>query len=230
MPQGGRPGEALADLASRRDALRQAAGLPGTDPQALLDAALTELDGAIDALVGSVPGGVAGQDEDAPDGLPDAVRAERRLLQAAFQQTPVPLFLLEQDGTIRRANVAAAALLGAPSGYATGKVLTAFVDVPLRAAVQTQLAAVARTGKPRTADCRVLTSDGPLDVAMTAAAIDLPGDPPLLVVAVASGFAPSAAKARAAGPALAPQTPPAPRADRAIASMTQRLDMVIAVT
>jgi PAS domain S-box-containing protein len=236
MPQGGRPDEALADLASRRDALRQAAGLPGADPQALLDAALTELDGAIDTLAGSVPDGAAGQDEAGPDGLPEAVRAERRLLHAAFQQTPVSLFLLDQDGTIRRANAAAAALLGAPSGYATGKVLTAFVDVPLRAAVQTQLAAVARTGKPRAADCRVLTSDGSLDVTMTAAAINLPGDPPLLVVAVASGSAPSAAKAKAAGPALtppapsAPPAPPARRADRAIASMTQRLDIVIAVT
>src|SRR5215471_20543212 len=119
MPQGGRPNEALADLASRRDALRQAAGLPGTDPQALLDAALTELDGAIDALAGSAPGGAAGQDEAAPDGLPEAVRAERRLLQAAFQQTPVPLFLLEQDGTIRRANAAAAAPLRAPPASPT---------------------------------------------------------------------------------------------------------------
>src|SRR5215472_2336539 len=230
MPQGGRPDEGLADLVSRRDALRQAAGLPGADPQALLDAALTELDGAIDALAGSVPGSAAGPDDPAPDGVPEAIRAERRLLHAAFQQTPVALFLLEQDGTIRRANGMAAALLGAPSGYATGKVLTAFVDLPLRAAVQTQLAAVARTGKPRTADCRVLTSDGLLDVTMTAAAIDLPGDPPLLVVAVASGSEPPAAKAKAAGPALTPPaslTPPAPRADRAIASMTQRLDMVM---
>ena len=236
MPQGGWPDEAMADLASRRDALRQAAGLPGADPQALLDAALTELDGAIDALAGSVAGSAAGPDEAGPDGLPDAVRAERRLLHAAFQQTPVSLFLLEQDGTIRRANAAAAALLGAPSGYATGKVLTAFVDLPLRAAVQTLLAAVARTGTPRTADCRILTSDGPLDVTMAAAAIDLPGDPPLLVVAVTSGSAPRAGKAKSAGPAQAPpasQTPrasQAPPADRAIASMTQRLDMVTAVT
>src|SRR5262249_29293987 len=147
MPQGGRPNEALADLASRRDALRQAAGRPGTDPQALLDAALTELDGAIDALAGSVPGGAAGQDEAAPDGLPEAVRAERRLLQAAFQQTPVPLFMLEQDGTIRWANSAAAALLGSPSGDATRKGPAAFVGVPPPAARKTQPAAVAPAPK-----------------------------------------------------------------------------------
>jgi serine phosphatase RsbU (regulator of sigma subunit)/PAS domain-containing protein len=230
MPQGGWPGEAVADIALRRDALRQAAGLPSADPQALLDAALTELDGAIDALAGSVPGSAAGPDGPAPDGVPEAIRAERRLLHAAFQQTPIALFLLEQDGTIRRANGMAAALLGAPSGYATGKVLTAFVDLPLRAAVQTQLAAVGRTGKPRTADCRILTSDGPLDVTMTAAAIDLPGDRPLLAVAIISGSAPPAAKSKTAGPAPAPAAAPATRADRAIVSMTQRLDMVTAVT
>ena len=50
MPQEGWPDESLADLASRRDALRQAVGLPGADPRALLDAALIELDGAIDGL------------------------------------------------------------------------------------------------------------------------------------------------------------------------------------
>jgi PAS domain-containing protein len=60
------------------------------------------------------------------------------------------LFLLEQDGTIRRANNKAAELLGAPSGYATGKTFAAFIDLPARAAVQTQLAAALRTGKPRT--------------------------------------------------------------------------------
>src|SRR6185437_7544779 len=106
---------------------------------------------------------------------------------AVFQQAPVPLFLLEQDGTIRRANNQAAALLGAPSGYATGKPLASFVDLPYRAAVQTQLAAVARTGKPRTASCRILTAGGPVDVTLTAAAADLPGDPPVRIVTAVPG-------------------------------------------
>ena len=110
------------------------------------------------------------------------MRTERRLLHAVFQQAPVPLFLLEQDGTIRRANNKAAELLGAPSGYATGKTLAAFVDLPTRAAVQTQFAAALRTGKPRTARCRILTADGPLDATLTAVAADLPGDPPVLIV------------------------------------------------
>jgi phosphoserine phosphatase RsbU/P len=226
MPQGGWPKEQLADLAARRDALRQAARMPGADREALLDAALTELDGAIDTLGGPAGNGTS---DDAADGLPGADRAERRLLHAAFQQAPVALFLLEQDGTIRRANTGAATLLGVPSGYATGKPLTNFVDLASRAAVQTQLAAVGRTGGPRRSDCRMLASDGPLDVTMTATAINMPGDPPLLVVTAAPGSQPAAAQgpAKPAGGRTARKT----AADDAwVGSMTQRMDMITTVT
>ena len=235
MAEDGRPSETLADLSSRRDALRQAAGIPGADPRSLLEAAFTELDGAIDALAGALPGDAAADDTGA-DGLPGAARAERRLLQAAFQQAPVPLFLLEQDGTIRRANNKAAELLGSPPGYATGKALTAFVDMPSRAAVQTQLAAVARTGKPRQTGSRMLTGSGPADVTVAAAAIDLPGDPPLIMVTAAPGAAHAAAPATAAsgasasGAAKGAKAAKAATADRSIQAMTRRVDMVTAVT
>src|SRR6185437_5769227 len=189
MPRGGWPDEGVGDIAARRDALRQAASLPGADPRTLIDAALTELDAAIEALGAAPTGAASGPGDQGGEGLPDSVRAERRLLHAVFQQAPVPLFLLEQDGTIRRANNRAAALLGSPSGYATGKPLSAFIDLPFRATVQTQLAAVARTGKPRSAGCRILTPDGPVDVTLTAAAADLPGDPPVRIVAALPGAA-----------------------------------------
>ena len=189
MPRGEWPEGAIADMAARRDALRQAAGLPGADPRTLVDAALTELDAAIDALGASPSVATSDTGDQADVGLPEAVRAERRLLHAVFQQAPAPLFLLEQDGTIRRANNRAAELLGSPPGYATGKSLTAFVDLPFRAAVQTLLAAVGRTGKPRTASCRILTSAGPAEVTVTAAATDLPGDLPTLIVTAAPGSA-----------------------------------------
>jgi serine phosphatase RsbU (regulator of sigma subunit)/PAS domain-containing protein len=234
MPRGGRPDEAVADIAARRDALRQAASLPGADPRALIEAALTELDGAIEAIeaIGAVSPGTAADPDDPPtEVLPEAFRAERRLLHAVFQQAPVPLFLLEQDGTIRRANNQAAALLGSPSGYATGKPLTAFIDLPFRAAVQTQLAAVARTGKPRTAGCRILTSGGPADVTLTAAAADLPGDAPVQVVTAAlSAGGPSGAGApeREDRPTKRPAAKA--KGDPAIAAITRRLDAVTAVT
>ncbi|HEY7275875.1 MAG TPA: SpoIIE family protein phosphatase [Trebonia sp.] len=231
----------MADIAERRDALRQAASLPGADPRTLIDAALTELDAAIEELAAASPA-AAGQDSPPAEVLPEAVRTERRLLHAVFQQAPVPLFLLEQDGTIRRANNQAAALLGSPSGYATGKPLASFVDLPFRAAVQTQLAAVARTGKPRTASCRILTADGPVDVTLTAAAADLPGDPPVRIVTAVPGAggysAGGASGAGGASRAGAPQPEdkaakrPTAKAkgDPAVAAMTRRLDMVTAVT
>jgi serine phosphatase RsbU (regulator of sigma subunit)/PAS domain-containing protein len=230
MPRGGWPDEAVADIAARRDALRQAASLPGADPRTLIDAALTELDAAIDTLGAASPGAAAGPDSPSAEVLPESVRAERRLLHAVFQEAPVPLFLLEQDGTIRRANNQAAALLGSPSGYATGKPLAAFIDLPFRAAFQTQLAAVARTGKPRTAGCRVLTSGGPVDVTLTAAAADLPGDPPVRIVSATPGaHAPAGAGTpeREDRPA---KRAAKPKGDPAIAAMTRRLDAVTAVT
>src|ERR1700678_2261211 len=122
----------------------------------------------------------AGRTGRAADVLPET--SDYLLLHAAFQRTPAALFLLEQDSTIRRANDPAAALLGFPARYATGKPLTSFVDPPVRAALQTQLAAVARTGADRKANCRVLTSTGPLDATLTAAAVELPGDLPLFMV------------------------------------------------
>jgi len=202
--------------------------MPGADAGALLDAALTELDGAIDALAAML----AGTAEAAPatDGTPEAVRAERRLLHTTFQQAPVALFLLEPDGTIRRANNAAADLIGSPAGYATGKPLTAFVDLPSRAAMRTQLAAVARTGKPRQAGCRLLTPNGTLDVTLSAAAVELPGDPPLIVVTSTPG--PAATAGRGAGRPKADAGERADSGDRAgaVQAMTRRMDMITSVT
>jgi PAS domain-containing protein len=74
--------------------------------------------------------GTGAADVGTPDGPPASVSAERALLRAVFQNAPAPLFLLEADGTIRRANGKAGDLIGAPPGYATGRPLTAFVDLP----------------------------------------------------------------------------------------------------
>ena len=257
MPRGERPDQAVADIASRRDALRQAAGLPGADLSALMEAALTEIDAAIDAI-GTAPAAAGGSPGAPGEVLPEAVRAERRLLHAVFQQAPAPLFLLERDTTIRRANNRAAELLGAPTGYATGKALSVFVDLPFRAAFQTQLAAVTRTGNARSAASRVLTANGPLDVTLTAAVADLPDDPQVIIVTVVPSAAPAArppASAAAgkepAGKAPAGKAPAKPSArasqqaaaeaaageaaatragDEAIAAMTRRMDAVTAIT
>ncbi len=168
----------LADLAGRRDALRQAAGLAGADPRALLDATFAELDAAVEVLAKLFQADAG--EADAAAGPAAWLSAEGSLLRAVFQQAPAPLFVLEPDGTIRRANNRAGDLIGAPPGYATGKPLTAFVDLASRAAVQSQLAAVTRTGVTRQADCTLLGPDGPVTATLTASVLE--GGARLLVV------------------------------------------------
>src|SRR6516165_975742 len=169
----------LADLSARRDALRQAAAMPGADPRAVLDAVFAELDGAVEVLTKLAE---AGPEQTASAAAPDALGAERTLLRAVFQHAPSPLFLLEQDGTIRRANSRAGDLIGAPPGYATGRALTTFVDLPSRAAVKSQLAAAARTGTARQVDCRLLGPAGPVGATLTADVVTLQDGTRLLVV------------------------------------------------
>jgi serine phosphatase RsbU (regulator of sigma subunit)/PAS domain-containing protein len=216
-------GEA-ARLKARSDALRQAAGLPGAELGQLLEAALAELDGAVQALAGAEDGASGG-----PHGDPaDAPNAERRLLQAVFQQVPVPLFLLGLDGTVRRANSAAGQLVGSRSGYPTGKLLTAFIDLPFRAALQSQLAAVVRTGETRTLRCGVLTADGVAECEVAVCPVLARGDSGQLIVAVG---VPGVAVAGAAVPAPEPAGSQNGESQQGpLRSATRRLDLVTSAT
>jgi serine phosphatase RsbU (regulator of sigma subunit)/PAS domain-containing protein len=218
--------DAFADLVRRRDALRHAAALPGADPRGLLEATFAELDAAVDAMTKLAEPGTGAADAGPPDGLPASVSAERGLLRAVFQNAPAPLFLLEPDGTIRRANGKAGDLIGAPPGYATGRPLTAFVDLPSRAAVASQLAAAARTGTARQADCKLLSAAGPVEATMTANVVTLPDGSRLLVVTVAErpGGAGAGSSSGLSGEREAADT------GSAVQIMTRRMDMVTAVT
>jgi serine phosphatase RsbU (regulator of sigma subunit)/PAS domain-containing protein len=216
-------GADLAGLAERRDALRQAAAMPGADPRSLLDAAFAELDASVEALAKLTETGAGEPASAAPA---DSLSAERALLRAVFAAAPVPMFVLEQDATVRRANARAGELIGAPPGYATGKSLTAFVDPPSRAAVKSQLAAVTRTGKARLVDCRLLGPDGPVEVTLAADVTTLQDGTRLLVVAAASPEAAASVPARATRPAAKPASPAA----GLVEAMTRRMDMITAVT
>jgi len=210
-------------LAERYTALRQAAAMQDADPEAILEAAFAELDAAIDMLTSGeldpVPDN--GDGEHAP---PDTLSAERRLLRAVFQRAPVPLFILEQDGTVRRANAAAGELVGAAPGYVTGRPLTTFVDLPSRAVVQSQLAAIIRTGAPRRAPCKVLGSDGVIAAVLMATPFELPDGQRLLAATLlAAAVAPLVRQRAADAPAAAAGT-------EALRAMTRRMDTVTAVT
>jgi serine phosphatase RsbU (regulator of sigma subunit)/PAS domain-containing protein len=237
MPQDTRasgPDVDLAGLAERREALRQAAAMPGADPRALLDAAFAELDAAVEVITKLTE---ADQPQSASAARPDSLNAERALLRAVFQDAPAPLFVLEQDGTVRRANAKAGEIIGAPPGYATGRALTAFVDLPSRAAVQSQLAATARTRTARQVDCRLLGPGGPVDATLTVDVVMPHDDMRLLVVTVAGTAAAGSDPATSAIPASADEPRGASTTDLAaegetdlVRAMTRRMDMITAVT
>jgi serine phosphatase RsbU (regulator of sigma subunit)/PAS domain-containing protein len=182
------PEPELAELAARRDALQQAAGLPGAPLRPLLDATFAELDGAIDALT-TLQAQAAARRADAPS---EQTRAERRMLRAVFAEAPVPMFLLERDGTVRRANNHASDIIGSRPAYASGKAFTVFVDLPFRAAVQTYLAAAVRTGLAQRTECALLGQEGVVQVQLTVEPITLPEDAGILLVAASQLPAPPA--------------------------------------
>jgi serine phosphatase RsbU (regulator of sigma subunit)/PAS domain-containing protein len=216
-----------ARLRARGDALKQAAALPGAELGSLLEAALAELGGAVEALAeadGRPAPDLAGD----PAGGP---HAERRLLQAVFQQVPVPLFLLGLDGTVRRANAAAGQLLGSSSGYATGKLFTAFIDLPFRAAVQSQVAAVVRTGEVRALRCSVLTADGTVEREITACPVQVRGDSGQLLVAMdAAGTAPVGTAPAGPGPDPGDDAAQSAPGHLVLQSATRRIDLVTSAT
>jgi serine phosphatase RsbU (regulator of sigma subunit)/PAS domain-containing protein len=223
-PDSGAPGD-LGDVKSRAAALRQAAALPQADQQVLLAAALAELDGAVAALdetAGNLPG--AGEGGRAVSGL----HSDRRLLHAIFTATPVPLYVVDHDGTVLRANIAASELLGVGPGYATGKSLAALVDPAVRAALRSQLAAAARTGTGTRLGCGMLADTGLVRCQLEIRPLTVRGDADRLLVAVTPDEAfqrpnVSAADVASADPAGAAD---ADAADADAITAVQRLDLL----
>jgi len=208
----------LAGLEARYAALRQAARSEGGDPGDVLEAAFTELEAAIDLLRSAAPG-----DRDEPSGTPSD-NAERGLLRAVFQDAPVPLFLIARDGTVQRVNRAAGDMIGARPGYATGRPFTAFVALPSRAAVNSQLTAVGRTGKPRQVRCSLVAGDGLVPCELVIGRAGVKGNPdesdPMVV----------AVRGVPAAPAQQDEDTARPRSELgAVRAITRRLDLVTAV-
>src|SRR6266849_1480428 len=169
-------GGQVTELEARYAALRQAARSPAAEPTDVLDAAFTELEGAIDLLRAAEAAPSQPGRPPAPSQPQGADSAERSLLRAAFQDAPVPLFLLTRDGTVQRVNRSAGDLIGAKPGYATGRPFTALVSLPSRAAVNSQLTAVARTGTPRRLRCSLVAADGLVPCELVIARVGLRGD------------------------------------------------------
>ena len=213
----------VAGLETRYAALRQAARSAGDDAGDVLEAAFTELEGAIDLLRAAAPGG-----RGEPSGAPSD-NAERGLLRAVFQDAPVPLFLITRDGTVQRVNRAAGDIIGAKPGYATGRPFIAFVALASRAAVNSQLTAVGRTGKPRQIRCSLVAGDGLVPCELVIGRVGVKGNPdesdPLLVAVRDAAARPAPAEGGDEAEAKA-----RPRSQLgAVQAITRRLDLVTAV-
>jgi serine phosphatase RsbU (regulator of sigma subunit)/PAS domain-containing protein len=208
--------EPVAGLEARYAALRQAARSDSGDPGDVLEAAFSELEGAIDLLRAAAPDG-----RGEPAGVPSD-NAERGLLRAVFQDAPVPLFLLTRDGTVQRVNRAAGDVIGAKPGYATGRPFTAFVALPSRAAVNSQLTAVGRTGKPRQIRCSLVAGDGLVPCELVIGRVGVKGNPdesdPLVIAVRDTPAVPVPDAETTAKPQLG-----------AVQAVTRRLDLVTAV-
>jgi serine phosphatase RsbU (regulator of sigma subunit)/PAS domain-containing protein len=213
-------GTDVGNLRERAAALRQASRLPQAEPETLLDAALAELDGAIETLAeANGAAGSGGQGR-----ALSSLHSERRLLHAVFTAAPLPLYVVDNDGTVLRANSAACEVLGVGPGYATGKSLTALIEPAAKAAVRSQLAAVARTGKPARLTCGMLASAGIVRSEMVIGPISVRGDADRLLVALSS-----ASKKRDAQRPDGPESPitDSTAADStAVVTATRRLDVL----
>jgi serine phosphatase RsbU (regulator of sigma subunit)/PAS domain-containing protein len=258
LPEGREADDAateVAELAKRHAALRQAANLPSADVSSLLDAAFAELEAAIGLL--ATPTGSGDQQGNRQAG---ADATERRLLRATFTDAPVPLFLLARDGTVLRVNKAAAELLGSKPGYATGRPFTTFVDLSGRAALQTQLNAVARSGRAGQVRASLLSSAGPAPRELAIGLVSVSGENDRLIVAAGNGQQEAAGAARPTGRTGVKQKPAAAHSKKArnpargngeaitapaepgdgeqggerpagaVQAITQRMDLVTAVT
>ena len=152
----------------------------------------------------------------------DAADGERRLLRTVFQDSPVPLFLLERDGTVRRVNRQAGALLGSSAGYLTGKPFPRFCDLATRATVGSHVAGVFHSGRRRRSRVRLLSGHGPVEVDITFARIWVTGEPDPLVIAAT---APSTRE-----PAAQDLPQQVTATDDAVATVVHRMDVLATAT
>jgi serine phosphatase RsbU (regulator of sigma subunit)/PAS domain-containing protein len=179
----------------------------------LLDAALAELDAAVavlDGTDGATEAGAAGAEH-------VGALADRRLLHAVFTATPMPLYVVDSDGTVLRANAAAGELLGAGPGYATGRPLATLAEPAARAALRSQLAAALRTRAAAHVSCGVLRGNGVAQSDWLIYPLTVRGDADRALIAIAlDGGRPSQAER--------PRTDSADGA--ALAASVRRLDLL----
>src|SRR5882757_9872704 len=93
-------GEELADFVRRVAELKAARSVPADDLPTVLDAAIFELDHVADQLWPRFQRLTSG----GPSGVAPVDRQDQQLLNALFQQVPVPVVLVDRETVVRRLN------------------------------------------------------------------------------------------------------------------------------
>ncbi|MFJ4499723.1 PAS domain-containing protein [Streptomyces sp. NPDC088864] len=183
-----------AALAARLRELRAARDHPPAEYPVLLDAALTELEHALEVLDGP-------PERPTPPRTPVAGAAHP--YKAVFDALPWPVVLTDAQTVVRRLNPAAAELTGLPPGYAAGRPFAALLRPADRAALRAHTAAVARGEGDRTVPVHLQRlPGGPLYATLTG--LGAPGERSpdvLLTLTPASAPRPAAPPAGRADPA-----------------------------
>ncbi|MER7726907.1 PAS domain-containing protein [Streptomyces sp. NPDC096323] len=171
-------GREFEDFAARVEELRAAQANRDSDPAVLLDAAMVELEHAVDFMLPAYE-----EFTSSPSRPPSGARAEQRLFKAIFENLPVPVALVDGETVVRRVNAAAADLTGLPAGYAAGRPMSGFLRPGDRPALRSQTAAVARGEGSRSLAAQLSQRTGSR-VRVTLSEAHLPGEsePAVLVV------------------------------------------------
>lgn len=193
-------GSDFQDFVVRVEELRASRTGPTADHSVLLDAALLELQHIVETMGPafeefSVRGTRASS----------AVQAELRLFKAIFEHLPLPVALVDSDTVVRRVNEAAVALTGVPAGFAAGRQLGGFLRTGDRAALRSQVAAVARGEGSRSLTVHLQQEpEHPLHVSLSDLSLPRePGTAVLVTLRPAADADPLFAGSGAVGPSAA---------------------------
>lgn len=202
------------DLEARLAELRLSESLPDVDHRWALTVALEELGRAVEALKVLT--------KDQATAAPKTADDELRIMRSAFNEAPIPLFLMDSNATVRRVNHQAAALIDTSPGYVAGKSFPMFCDLQTRITLRSQLNAIVRSGSRELLEVTLLGKRKTVRGVMAAAQVWVRGDPdPLIVAAVVPVTGHLPAPRSTAGAA----EPPADR----VAALTHRLDVQASV-
>ncbi|MDA0636375.1 SpoIIE family protein phosphatase [Nonomuraea sp. MCN248] len=174
---------ALDALTGRVSSLREARAAYPSDLAPTLDAALAELDTAVELLAEAREQLSKGPRRQS--GKKDGSQRELKLLRQVFRAFPVPVIVLDGGGMVRRINPETSRLLGSPDGYLVGRSFPLLVDVSRRAAFRSHLTAVLSTGQPAAFETRLAHQGRAHVVQLAMARLTMPGEPQQMVALVA---------------------------------------------